>query len=488
MEASGIDDAGAVPGDGCASCGATLADDQRYCLECGRRVGPLRVPGVLARDRRRVKARPSPGGGAKGAAVLPFRLPPLRMPVRRSAGAMTMMALAFGVFVGLALSPAFRGAGLAASRYVIQLPGGGGGEESQASASSTSPSATLGSPVGNVGGGGTTTQPPANATAQVPTSTGTPPAADNPPPDTNTKKGGNGGGKHHRHEGQTESGIVVHVNPLAKSYTLATNDGDLVAIHSSDLPDPRTRLKVGVRSLLNGTYAEAGERTESSPRGNATFLGNVTYRDPEAKVYTVSAVGTSVLIHVPNASQADDLPPLNDEVSVSVTVQPPPSAKDKRAVKDKRAAKRMSGPRRHRSIRLGRVKTAVRRAKADAPDGCSDQPIPGPEPSSILEQRQVIIEGPSVAPVNVEGIVERACADSGELSLSADDIRESGADIPLTPSESIDLSKLDLGMPIDAAIEIGTDGSYSVTGLYSDDGAAGADDSSAAQGIQTAKR
>jgi hypothetical protein len=483
MESGGNGDAGALPGDGCAGCGAALADDQRYCLECGRRVGPLRVPGVLARARQRIKARPAPDGGEKGAAVLPFGLPPIRMPAPRSAGAMTMMALAFGVFVGLALSPAFRNAGLAASRYVVQLPGGGDNNESQPSTSAGTAAATLGSPVGNVGGGGGAAPPAKQAVAQVPTSTGTPPpATSSPPPNTKTKTGGNGGGNHHQHEKPTEAGIVVHVNPLAKSYTLATSDGDLVAIHSSDLPDPRTRLTVGVRSLLNGTYAEVGERTESSPRGNTTFLGNVTYRDPEANVYTVSAVGTSVLVHVPDASTAEDLPPLNDEVSVSVTVQPPPSAKDKRA------AKRTSGPRRHRSSRLGRVRTAVRRAKADAPDGCSDQPIPGPEPSSILEQRQVIIEGPPVAPVNVEGIVERACADSGELSLSADDIRESGADIPLTPSESIDLSKLDLGTPIEAAIEIGTDGSYSVTGLYSDDGAAGADDSSAAQGIQTAKR
>jgi hypothetical protein len=322
---------------------------------------------------------------------------------------------------------------------------------------------------------------------QVPASTGTPPPAESPPPDTNSKKGGSGG-HHHRHEKPTEAGIVVHVNPLAKSYTLATSDGDLVAIHSDDLPEPRTRLKVGVRSLLNGTYAEAGERTESSPRGNTTFQGNVTYRDPEAGVYTVSAAGTSVLIHVPKGGKAGDLPPLNDAVSVSATVEAPPSAKEKRDAKVKRSAKRRRGRRAHRPGPLRPVRIAVRRAKADAPDGCSDQPIPGPEPSSILEQRQVIIEGPAVAPVNVEGIVERACADSNELTLSADDIRESEADIPLKPSDSIDLTALELGTPIEAAVEIGTDGSYSLTGLYSDAGTAGANDSSAAQGIQTAKR
>jgi len=319
--------------------------------------------------------------------------------------------------------------------------------------------------------------------AQVPASTQTPPpAGSGPPGNAKTKQGGNGGGKHHRHEKPTESGIVVHVNPLAKSYTLATSDGQLIAIHSGDLPDPRTRLTVGVRALLNGTYAEVGERTESSPRGNTTFNGNVTYRDPQAGVYTVSDTGTSVLVHLPKGASPDDLPPLNDEVSVSATVEPAPAAKRKR---HRRAVQ--SGRRTKRAGQLAEVRAAIRHGRADAPDGCSNEPIPGPEPSSVLEQRTVIIQGPSIAPVNVEGIVERACTDTGELALSADDIRASGADITLALPDGIDLSKLDLGMPNEAAIEIGTDGSYSLTGLYSDDGVTGADDSSAAQGVQTAK-
>ena len=63
------------------------------------------------------------------------------------------------------------------------------------------------------------------------------------------------------------------------------------AIHTDDLPDPRTRLSVGVRPLFNGTYAERGERELHGTRGNATLDGNVTYRDPQAGTYTVSASG-----------------------------------------------------------------------------------------------------------------------------------------------------------------------------------------------------
>jgi hypothetical protein len=485
MEAGAISDAGAVRGDVCASCGAALASDQRYCLECGHRVGGLALPGVWARARGQLNKSKLAGGGdgAARSAALPFGLPPLRMPAARSASAMAGIALAFGVFVGLALSPAFRNAGIAASRYVVQLPGGGNSDQSQTSSTpGVSPSAALGSPVGNVGGGGAApTQAPGDTTAQVPTSTQTPPpTGSGPAGNTNTKQ--NHGGGHHplppSHEKPTVDGVVVHVNTLAKSYTVATNGEQLIAIHTDDLPDPRTRLSVGVRPLFNGTYAERGERELHGTRGNATFDGFVTYRDPQAGVYTVSKPGTSVLVHIPGGAKAGDPPELNNEVLVSATVEPPPADKRKRA---------KHGRTKH-SYRLGRVRAATRRAKADASDGCSDEPIPGPAPSSVLQQRQVIVEGPPVGPVSVEGIVERACPDSGELGLSADDIRESAADIALASPDAIDLSSLEPGTPVDATMSIGQDGSYSLTGLSSDDGVTGANDVSSGQGDQAPKR
>ena len=38
-----------VAGDQCPACGATLAADQRYCIECGERCGPPNYPAVATR-------------------------------------------------------------------------------------------------------------------------------------------------------------------------------------------------------------------------------------------------------------------------------------------------------------------------------------------------------------------------------------------------------------------------------------------------------
>jgi hypothetical protein len=48
----------------CSSCGAALASDQRYCVECGQRRGPARVPltGEAAQRRDAVSAPPRRAG------------------------------------------------------------------------------------------------------------------------------------------------------------------------------------------------------------------------------------------------------------------------------------------------------------------------------------------------------------------------------------------------------------------------------------------
>src|ERR1700694_2118800 len=43
----------------CAACGAAMATDQRYCVECGERRGPARV-GLLDRSAQRDRARGTP--------------------------------------------------------------------------------------------------------------------------------------------------------------------------------------------------------------------------------------------------------------------------------------------------------------------------------------------------------------------------------------------------------------------------------------------
>jgi hypothetical protein len=76
----------------CAMCGATLAADQRYCVECGQRCGPSRVPFTdgLAQ---RAQATPSPGSRSQR------RRPSVNSTLIAGVGTL-LLALGVGVLIG----------------------------------------------------------------------------------------------------------------------------------------------------------------------------------------------------------------------------------------------------------------------------------------------------------------------------------------------------------------------------------------------------
>ncbi len=107
----------------CDSCGAALSGDQRYCMECGARRGPLppaiaaRVAAILRRVRPEAavaaavaapgeEAEAGEGGGAEESSGSSF------MPTPRTAAVAVMGMLAFGVMLGSAISPLARSAGI----------------------------------------------------------------------------------------------------------------------------------------------------------------------------------------------------------------------------------------------------------------------------------------------------------------------------------------------------------------------------------------
>jgi phosphatidylinositol-3-phosphatase len=107
----------------CAGCGASLRDDQRYCLECGVRRGPL--PAAIAGQLTSLQERkleqapsppePEPAEEEKGllASV---------MPTPRAAAVAVMGMLAFGVMLGSAISPLARSAGLTSILLEAEAP------------------------------------------------------------------------------------------------------------------------------------------------------------------------------------------------------------------------------------------------------------------------------------------------------------------------------------------------------------------------------
>lgn len=88
-------------GQHCASCGAVLAPDQRYCVECGQRRGPTRPPFAEAPQQQQASAPPPP----------PKRGPRFSPNTALIAGIGTLMlALATGVLIGRTSSPSSKSA------------------------------------------------------------------------------------------------------------------------------------------------------------------------------------------------------------------------------------------------------------------------------------------------------------------------------------------------------------------------------------------
>jgi len=132
-------------GERCAACGAAMASDQRYCVECGERRGPARVPlldGLAQRARETPTASRSPGRP--------------RMSVNSTliAGVGTLLlAMGIGVLIGRsgnntsAKSPPVQ---------VVTVAGAGGAASSGAASSGAASSGAAPSATATKSGGATT--------------------------------------------------------------------------------------------------------------------------------------------------------------------------------------------------------------------------------------------------------------------------------------------------------------------------------------------
>jgi hypothetical protein len=425
----------------CSSCGAQLASDQRYCVECGQRIGPpMALPYALPAG----MSAPPASVGRLG----------LRLPVPlQTVSTFAALALGFGFVVGTAISPNLGGIIAAPSPTVV--------------AEAPPPPPDASTPVTGSGGGGNTAPVASSTTPATVASTTTP---------SRSGGGGNGGGggkkkKKKKEQPLTFDGPVVRVNTVAQSYTLASN-GALIAIHADTLPGVGDQLHVPVRKLGNGTYAEQGSRSRSGGVDSASFLGTVTYcSDLEHRatacsstppgtdhfVYAVSSVGSSVLVSSPPGSP---LPAVGSQVQVGVHIGGPFSPVPPASPADWRHYPAPCDP-----------------SDASEQNGAPAQPADVPE----LTQTSLSVTGQQTSAL-LEAVVQAtSCADG--LVLSADDIRESGRDLaPLAVPAAIDQSKLSRGVAVQVDVAVSPDGALSLKGVASDQGAAGADDTSQGQG------
>ena len=90
--------------------------------------------------------------------------------------------------------------------------------------------------------------------------------------------------------------------------------------------------------------------------------------------------------------------------------------------------------------------------------------------------------GPPSTYLDLAGIVKELLPETAQILLSADDSRESEADLTLTVPDGIDAEKLKIGDSYLATATVESDGSTTLSGIASDEHTRGANDPASAQG------
>jgi hypothetical protein len=152
--------------DQCSACGAAMASDQRYCVECGQRRGPARVPAT--------DALAQPGREAP-AATRPQRRPRIPIDSTLIAGIGTLLlAMGIGVLIGRSGNST---AAKSPRVQVVTVAGGAGATSTGAATGATATPPAVGSGSSSTKSGGTHSAASATPTSKKPAA---------PPPKTVT--------------------------------------------------------------------------------------------------------------------------------------------------------------------------------------------------------------------------------------------------------------------------------------------------------------
>lgn len=446
----------------CDTCAAPILAAHEYCVICGRSVA---VP----------SAAPTPGPVER---ATQRRGIPVRPQVALFAGVLTF---GFGSLIGAGVGPGvdtlLAAASPTAAATDAQLadtgetdpPGSGGGGSSGGGAPPPGPAASAPLPAAPI------PTPPVTPLPEQPAPE-VPPVADPddpevPPADDTT----------------TVEGTVVRVNENAGSYSVASG-GLLSTVHAKDLPDPGDPVKVSADPLFNGTLEEAGGRvSRGKPADSATFSGTVTWVAPDGSRYALSSSGASVLVTVPAASggKEAEVPELASSVTVEVDVESAPAA-DADGNADGKGRTDGSGD--DGAAAEGPAASPAGSDQEQAISGaCTPEaayPDPPVDPGITLTQRSVNVEFEELSFASAEGIVQAVCDDENEIVISADDLRQSQADLTLTVPDDVDASKFEPGESVLVNLDPSPeeDGTITLSGLAGDMGTDGADDEKLGQG------
>jgi hypothetical protein len=428
---------------------------------------------------------------SSGARLATMRWAALPITDRRWTAPLSAAAVGMGLFIGVAIGPGIDNSLGTSPQAVVMAPPPA--DEATTATTDTSATPPIGAPAANASATHASVPTPSGPSIPAPaapiTSTPAPAPAPAPAPETTTTTTDETTTTEETGDALVFTGTVVHLNPAASSYVITTGKGQMNAVHAKKLPKPGTKLEVPVRELVNGTYAEDGAVKRSGSAKTAKVQGLVTYADAATGAYTLSRKGISMLINADPAAKSPPAPPaVGSQLTVAVKLAKPPPAGTEVAGPPATpppppATTTTSTTTTSTSTTTSTVPPPAPRRQAD----CGTPPPSPPPPKSIAIEKSRQVDIKFLGYSDFAGIVQGVCTSTGELVLSADDVRESVADItlPLDPEAGIDLGAISPGDVVDASgtIEEETFG-IALTGISSDDGTKGAENAELQQGDQ----
>ena len=356
------------------------------------------------------------------------RLPRMSFPTPRQAAIYVATALSIGIIVGAAIGPS-------APQAKQVLLGSTGTASAHGGAPSPAPAdapAALGAPTGDVAADSPPSAPAPASAASAPAAPDAAPAVEPAVPLGDAPLAAGPAPQAGQPSDESDlAGTVVHTNPAAGSYTLATAQGEMIAVHTAKLPDPGVKVRATIRHLANGSMSEV-KRTDKGSERTAKLGGTVTYVAEDGKSYVVSVRGVSLLVTAPDFT-VGERPKLRSLVTLGVRLEDPPS---------------------------------------------------GVKPPVILRETTLKLEGDATGPVELEGKVAGVDASARTITLSADDRGDTRKDLTLTVPGAIDLGRFKRGDVLIAVADVNRQGAYTLTGSWQDGDAHRADDPANALGDQ----
>ena len=185
-----------------------------------------------------------------------------------------------------------------------------------------------------------------------------------------------------------------------------------------------------------------------------------------------------VRVRADGSSELPPPPEVGSDADVEVEIEPAP------AQRERSRPRGLVGALSRMLASEGKQPRTDSARSADAARPCTPDSSPEPPPeitaAAGLWQSSIEVKD-KFTYSDLESIVV-SCPGAKQLVLSADDIRESGQDLTLTAPNGIDLAELTLGDSVGVTATIDEQGSLSLSGVASDEGGAGANDSTSGQG------